>query len=252
MKKLIVLISFLILLSGCTVNYNITIDENNIKENIVVEDNITNGRTKEDIVSFYNNWYPVYLYEGVIDDYSVKVDDAVYYNKGNIVETENGYNYSYSYNHKIDDYKNSTIWNLYLVNNTLSNTSKNISIYSGKGMQLFNKSFIDNLNVSITTSLKVGEHNADRVEGNTYIWEYNLSNYRDKSIELELLKDEETNEEEEPSNPEVKPDTNREEKEEQPSEIEEVVTTKSNNMVLILSVLGIFFIVLIILLKIRK
>ena len=246
MKKIIILISFLILLSGCTVNYNLTIDENNIKENIVVVDNITEGRTKEDIVSFYNNWYPVYLYEGIIDDYSIKLDDATYYNKGNLIETDNGYNYSYTYNHKIDDYKNTTIWNLYLLNNTLSNTSKNITIYSGKGMQLFNKSFITNLNVHITTSLPVSSHNADRVEGNTYIWEYNLSNYRNKSVELVLNKEKQNEEEPTPSNP------NQNEEEQNPSNENSTATEKSNNLVLILGLLGLFFIILIILIKFRR
>ena len=245
MKKILILISFLLILSGCTVNYNITIDEDNIKEDINVIDNITSTRTRENIISFYNSWYPVYSYDGIINDYSTKLDDVVYYNKSNLVENTDSLTYTFSYNHKIDDYPKNNLWTLYLINNTFTNNSDKISIYSGKGMQLFNKSDITNFNVNITTDLEVIEHNADRVTNNTYTWEYNLDNYRTKSVKIVLNKEKQDEDKPTPSNP------NQNEEENNPS-TEKNDQEKSNNLVLILGLLGLFFIILIILLKIRR
>ena len=251
MKKILILISFLLILSGCTVNYNITIDEDNIKEDINVIDNITSTRTREDIISFYNSWYPVYMYDGIINDYSTKLDDAIYYNKSNLIDNGDNLIYTFSYNHKIDDYSKNTIWNLYLINNYLTNSSSKISIYSGKGMQLFNKSAITNLNINITTDLEVLEHNADKVSNNTYTWEYNLDNFRSKSVKLVLNKEEKQDEEESrPSTPNQNEEENKPTNENQNESQTE--NKKSNNLILILGILGLFFIVLIILLKIRR
>ena len=243
LKKIGILVCLLFILSGCTVNYNVTIDENNIKEDINVNDNITDNRTKEDIISFYNSWYPVYLYDGIIDDYSTKLDDAIYYNKSNIIENGDTYNYTFSYNHKLKDYPKTTIWSLYLLNNSFITDNNKISISSGKSIQIFNNSAITNLNINITTNLKVLENNADRINDNTYTWEYNLNNYRSKSVKLVLAK--ENNIEESPSN-------SNQSEEEKTSNSNNEINKESSNMILILSILGVFLLVLIILLKFRK
>ncbi len=247
MKKILILFSFILILSGCTVNYNVTIDENNIKENISVNDNITDNRTREDIIAFYNSWYPVYLYDGIIDNYTTKLDGAIYYNKSNLIENANTFNYNFSYNHKLEDYPKTTIWSLYLLNNTFTNDNNKISINSGKSMQFFNNSALTNLNINITTDLEVLENNADKITGNTYTWEYNLDNYRSKNVKLVLSKAKSNNNENNSPNP------NENAEDPQPSiPNNETNKDKSNNWPIIISILGVFFITLIILVKIRN
>ena len=53
-KVLFLMILILINCTGCTIEYNINITKDNIKETIIVNDYITDTRTDNDIMTHYN------------------------------------------------------------------------------------------------------------------------------------------------------------------------------------------------------
>lgn len=86
-KKVLLLILILITCTGCSVEYNINITENNIEEEINVTDYKTSKRTNEEILTHYNTWYPTfvnYIKNGEsieLNDYSKKVNGIEYHEK---------------------------------------------------------------------------------------------------------------------------------------------------------------------------
>ena len=249
--KIFCLLTCILILSGCTINYNITIDDN-VKEDIIVNDNIREDNLFEDITNLYNAYVPVYINDNSLDFVDKTVIDGVeYYKKSNLLNNGNNYSYSLSYSHKsLEDYQNTQIWNYLLSNNYIKEDSEKISIRTGYGVKLFSMNTgVENLNIRVTTSLKGLENNADRVEGNTYIWSFNTDNYRTKNISLVLEKNKNDSETENPTKPdeEVNPEENNTNQ-----NTNENTQETGNNWVLILSIMGVFTIVLVILLKFRN
>ena len=179
MKKLILIISLLFLVTGCDVNYNITIDENTFDENIVLS--FSKSTTSYDDISFYpDNKIPVYPTE----------KDKKFYNS-KIVEKSNSYDLIYSYKHDFNSLKNS-----YFINNCyhdmrITENDDQIIINSGKNFACFigdDGLRADSLRINITTKLDVSSNNADEVNGNTYTWIINENNYLDKEVNFTLKK----------------------------------------------------------------
>lgn len=179
MKKLIIL--FIILLtSGCTIKYNITIDKNYITEdiNMVIDNAILNETTYNELTSKTNNVY---------------LNTHEYY-KVNHNKDDNNLNVNYRYNHKINNYQNSKVINWCYHDKEIKIENNHLIIATGKVFDCANgesKSSIENAQINITTKLKVIENNADEVKDNTYTWNINKENYTNKPIKMnvELPKD---------------------------------------------------------------
>lgn len=174
MKKVIIL--FIVLLtSGCTVQYNINIDENYINEdiNMTVDKTILNEGTYNELVSKTNNVY---------------LNTDKYY-QVNYKEDANNLNVNYKYNHKIKDFSNSKIINWCYHEREIKVEKNRLIISTGKIFDCANaesNSSVDNAQINITTKLKVIKSNADQVNGNTYTWNINKNNYTNKPIEMTL------------------------------------------------------------------
>ena len=88
--KLLFLLTVIIMMcTGCSVEYNINITEENIEEIINITDNITENRTKTDILNHYNMWYPTFV-NYVEDEESIELEDY----------SEKAENVKYHENHK--------------------------------------------------------------------------------------------------------------------------------------------------------
>ena len=180
MKKLILIICLMFLVTGCDVTYNLTIeDENTFDENIVLS--FSKSTTRYNDISFYpDNKIPVYPTE----------KDKKFYNS-KIVENANSYDLIYSYKHDFYSLKNS-----YFINNcyrdmSITENDNQIIINSGEDFACFigdDGLRADSLNINITTKLKVLSNNADTVNGNTYTWIINENNYLAKNVFLKLEK----------------------------------------------------------------
>lgn len=195
--KIFTLLTLIILTcTGCTVEYNVNITKNNISEEITVNDYITSIRTKENILSEYNTWYPTYvnfITEGEsieIEDYSRKYEGIEYHQK-DIKELNDGYKYTYKYIYPIDQYNNAyTLARTYL-ESSIYQGYNNLIIKTSKENFLCNYDYFDEVKVNITIDPKVYElnyTNTSNINDNTYTWTLNRSNCNNSEIVLTLNK----------------------------------------------------------------
>ncbi len=170
MKKIILIFSILFL-TGCDINYNLTINNDQITENIDVNAEL--------------NSPPITAY---IDEQGAsETDDLIegvsYYN---IKELNNStfLDYKFSFN----DYYRSTATNTCLKKVSLTKDSQNNYILNTTSyfscFDLYPS--LDNINVNITLNnlYTLVSTNSDNQNNNTYTWHINKKNYQDKNIQL--------------------------------------------------------------------
>ena len=184
-KKIIILIILLLLVTGCTTDYNLTIEDDSITENIVAtipsssvnkKSNNNNIETDNQTIPFINN--PQYVYNE---------KDGITYNK--IVELDklNNYIVTLNYKYTFNDFLQSKAYN-----NCFQESYINIEengtipiVFKGKFYCLYG----DKININITSSREVLGNNADIVNGNTYTWIIDNNNVDNTNIQLLLSKD---------------------------------------------------------------
>ena len=174
MKKIIVIL-ILLLLTGCTVKYNIEFENDKVNENFTVY--VDNSSESVSIDYLTNNDFYAY-----INPEMIKYKKTI--KKSNDITK---FNYLYSYN--IDEYKNSM---------ALSSCFKAYNIIKEEDYYLFSTStgvkcmtsdastIIDNLDIVIVSNHKLIETNADEIHDYKYVWHINKDNYESKSVNLKL------------------------------------------------------------------
>ena len=160
-NKLFLIIPLLILLSGCTVNYNLNIDKNSITENItgtVTNEEITpevEGRT--DVNPKY-----YYLY---LNDSALITDSNEKYTK-EITDINNGKSFKFNYTYK-GNYDKSVVISNCFENHVVEETDTYYRIeLSGK----FSCLYSDKIDINVTSNYEVLDNNAKKVDGNKYTW----------------------------------------------------------------------------------
>lgn len=181
MKKNFLLLLFsLLLVTGCDVNYNLTIDANNFDEKITLSF-LKQNTSYDEVLVFYNDKTPV----------SVDPDENKFYNTS-LNDTGDYYNLNYNYNHNIDSIKNS-----YFIRNCYPDfkvdmNDNELVLSSGSNFLCLNGQDglkADKVKINIVTKLKVLSHNADTTHNNTYTWNLDSSNYNLKSINMKIQRD---------------------------------------------------------------
>ena len=184
MKKVFLLL-LLIFLCGCTSNYNLKISNNKFEEKIEI------------VVPNYS-----YYYEEVIDpETGAVVEDDNQLKSFLDEDTKSLFSKDVNYNKKVkyfDDYAEVHMNYTYsekefsdsnslklCFDDAIFENSKNYYIHaSGRFYCLYS----DKLDIVINTKNKVVSNNADRVEGNNYIWTITDDNKGNVDIEFEVEK----------------------------------------------------------------
>ena len=175
-RNLIFIISAILLLSGCTVDYNLSIDSDFINENISF---IENDMSKLDTIRTYGTfWMDDISYRDLINEYmkmniASMRDNKSFYDKQLI--SDNGIGMSLNYKFNLENYQNSkSVYNCYKYFN-VSNTDDTYTISTSKDFLCFNEDYplLEQVNVNITTKYKVLETNATIIDGDTYSWVIN-------------------------------------------------------------------------------
>ena len=195
-KKTLFILMLLILCSGCTIKYNLEINEFEIVENITVSDTAMLGRTNNDILETYDTWMPVYdnidnpdLIQDSDDD-GGKIEGIEYHEK-NITKIENGYKHTYKYTYPIDKFNHANSLKLAFGKPSFYNGGSYINLRTDSDNVLCNYDYFESLQVNIkidTNTYKVEKNNANRVKGNTYTWSFNRDNCHDSVISMTLSK----------------------------------------------------------------
>lgn len=185
--------------TGCTVDYNINID-NIVKENInfsldkneSVNTNInasSDSLTIADKINYINSYPKAVLSNQTIDIYDEmhKIDGTIYYKTK--IKSNPTYSLNMNAKFKLKDleYLNSvkTCYEKFSV----LNYGGYIDIStSNKNMCFIDYPILNKINVTIKTKYYVEDNNADKVENNSYIWTIDKSNYNNKYIYIKINK----------------------------------------------------------------
>lgn len=176
MKK-IILFLIIILLSGCTVEYNIEIKDNKAAEKFIIK---VNNSEKENLKYLHQN-----------DFYVSLVPDEITYDKKETKKKDiTQFNYSHEYN--LNDYEESNSLSSCFGAHNILYTKKYITISTSTGIKCMKQDYayiFDSLKIVLKTNHQVKESNADKVDGYIYTWNIDKNNYSNKNIYIKLYKD---------------------------------------------------------------
>lgn len=175
MKKVILLLMCIFLLTGCTVNYSLDINDNSIKESASLK------ISKETLGS-----------EGlaIIKENKDKLTkDGVPYYKKQVTEGFNDVTIKYTHNYEDLDISSSKFLNQCFRSGKSTIENGVLIIETQAPFQCYNKygtEKITEATIVINTKLNVLENNADEVNGNKYIWNITADNYYEKTILIKM------------------------------------------------------------------
>ena len=173
-KRLLFIICFVLLLTGCDVNYSVTINEDETFDEKITMSFLKTPSDGNNLTIAEDDKTPI----------SVMPNETKFYDS-EIIDKGNTYDMVYTYNHDMDSIKTA-----YFIANCypgmrITNDEEEIVINSGDGFACFigdDGLKADSVKINITTKLKVIENNADSVNGDTYTWIINENNYLGKEI----------------------------------------------------------------------
>ena len=181
-KKIYILMMIIILTTGCTCRYDLTIDNNTYKETITL-----NASTNEEINDFNRKW-------------AIPFDKNNFYSGDSNVDSSYAKSiYKYKMNNNRLTFTHDFSKNDYIDSTAVNVCYKTLSISSYNGSTIISTSNkvdcfgtypgLTNIVVNITVDKKVTNNNADRVSGNTYTWNINKNNAQNKGINLTFVND---------------------------------------------------------------
>lgn len=178
MNKKILMLPLLLLLTGCTVNYNLEINEDSLTETI----SGTVSKEEYELKKEYTS--PPIAYSLINDPQKAIYDnDSELYIK-NIRENNDNFEYTFSYIYN-NNFDKSSVINTCFENHEIYETDELYHInLSGQFYCLYSK----NININVISNMKVINSNAKKVNGNTYSWTINKPN--NVNIQMDISKKE--------------------------------------------------------------
>lgn len=198
--KAYILILFIFLITGCTINYDLEITSDSINEIVQFNENIdiiNNNILNSGILSYKNavdNLYnlPQTVYVDAdrnLYDVTQVLEGVDYYSKKMNI-TENSYNLEANFNHLINNYGKANTINKCYKNIAVLNKNDILTISTSRNNLCFEQyKNLDKISISVSVDekeYKLVSSNADKIENGKYYWEINRQNYSDKSILIEL------------------------------------------------------------------
>lgn len=182
MKKLVLIVIFVFILTGCSSEYNLEISNSKIKENIKVEILDTDipkavpgidVELNDRITPFIkNDQYP--LFNNTKEKYKKSITKV-----GDLTTVTLKYTYTHN------QFRNSNTLKTCFENASFKKTRKGYDLdLSGSFYCLYG----DSIKINVKTNNVVLNHNADKVSGNVYTWVINDENVKDVNIQLSLSK----------------------------------------------------------------
>lgn len=177
MKKIMLMFLSLFLLTGCTAEYTLNIDEkmDNFEENLTLSTDINSD--DYDYLKNYDRPKPIDYKITGYSETDEKMDGVIYYDlykKDDYDKTS----LTYSYNFSRSQFLNSGIVHTCFSGITyFTDDQDNTTIKTSSGFQCFSKyPPLEEVVVKIVTKKNVVYHNADSVKDNTYTWRIKKNN----------------------------------------------------------------------------
>lgn len=259
MKKVILLIVCIITLSGCSVEYNLTIDESFTEDILIFTDDLSNLDINHE--DYYNKSYRAlfsdmlntnimaYYNDENFDPYGEGIQTNVkYYNK-KLINNNSMYGVNYNFDF---DYNNFYRSNAIKACFNEINVSKYEDIYTlktnNKCMLFDTYPLLDNIKIIINTDFDIIYNNADFSSDGIYTWVIDRNNYSNKSINISFDTISDDLDDYNPDDGNEKPDNGDINDNENNSNNEQ----NENNLLVILLVVSLFFIGLFIIIVIKR
>jgi len=190
-KKLFILVGLLFLLCGCTAEVNLEVKNDRVRENVTINAIPEGDYTMDRLPLAFRNFIPAYAKDVLADAEPDTKKSGVSYYERKQEQLTNGYKFIYSYNFKLNNYKEArTVKNGFRSSNIyVDNVEKTILLSTDNSGLLYFEDypFLTDVTVNIKSDYKVVESNADYVNDNVYSWELNRNN-NNKNIYLLLDK----------------------------------------------------------------
>lgn len=178
-RKIIILATTLILLTGCSATYDLYLDKNNITERTYIYDSTKKLEGLEYYDMDKGNEISIDLYANEVAAF----ENNFKYEKEEI-KTNNGNNFGYRYNtsYKYNEFnKLSAVATCY--DKIEIKNDDNISVKTSNEFKCFDKySLLEDVTIRIHYTGKVLNTNADKVENDIYIWKITKDNYKNSGI----------------------------------------------------------------------
>lgn len=180
-KRINILLIMLLLTTGCTCEYNLRIDNDTYKEEVILK-----ADNSEELSNFNNKWQiSIDKNESNIGTDPSATEEPT--SNGMYKYNLTGNNLVFTYTFPINQYTYSTAVSKCYNNLTTTNYNNSIIISTSSNAICFdNYPNLNNVIVNITVDRNVISNNADSVSGKTYTWNLNKSNANNKSIDLIL------------------------------------------------------------------
>ena len=170
MKKILMILSIL-LLTGCTINYDLEINNNSTNESI------TGSISKNEFDDITDESGDHNIYHLLYDKQASLSNNTSFYDQ-NINEKDGVIDFSYKYTYN-NDFKQSNILNRCFENKVFEETDDLyiIHLYGN-----FYCQYNDEIAVNVKTKMAVLDNNANKIDENTYSWIIEDSNNVDISM----------------------------------------------------------------------
>lgn len=179
-KRILIIITLILFLTGCSCTYNLTINGDKYSEEIILV-----GENNNEISSFNKNWQiPIDK-----NEYNIGTDPSSdnKTNSNTYKYTLYGSRITFNYDFGINEYINSTAVSKCYNKLTVINQEDNLIISSSSKAICFEQNPpLNNVTINITVDRPVKNSNADSKNGNTYTWRLNKNNANSKDINLIL------------------------------------------------------------------
>jgi len=170
--KRIGILWIILLLTGCTVNYELELEDNGI-----FKETITGTVTNEELDNDNRTDLNIYSYN--LNFRTPLINEEKTYNKS-IIDKDEYKEYKYTYTFK-NNYASSSAINMCYENSFFSETDEVYYInLSGK----FDCLYSEKITVNLRTDYTIIENNADKINGNTYTWEITSNDNEDIHIAI--------------------------------------------------------------------
>lgn len=190
MKKIKIftlLICILLILSGCTVKSEVTMNyDGSVRESVSV---LANSKIFES-----DKYTKEQMIDSVVQNYSKILNFKKYEYDYVIGDELSGANVFKTYNNVCEYFENSA-FNQYVykyfdcTENSYYYEVKNATDYIPYCSDCSDWPALDDIELRITLPITAAEQNADEIEGNTYIWKYDKNTSSDKTFYLKINKE---------------------------------------------------------------
>ena len=189
-KKMLLLFIMMFFFTGCDVVYNLEFSDNIFKENVeaVTDSSNLNGKDSNLFNIYLNKPIPLSNRSPFQPESNEKLEGIDYYDI-NDISTESEIGLQFSGNFDNNNVNNSNLINFAAEDYNIT-TEKNKTIISVSDVSKFFIQFpsLNTLTVNLTVNYKVGDNNADEINGNVYTWKFDRDNYKNKSISIVIKK----------------------------------------------------------------